>query len=371
MTEVIKLPWPTALKKTIKNDRYNIDGHKLTHHVHRVADWLDGKNVYPIYVEISPAGACNHRCTFCSVDFMGYQPRLLDASILKERLEEMGRLGIKSVMFAGEGEPFLHKQLAEVIVHAKRSGIDVAITTNGVLLKPEIAEEILGCTEWIKVSCNAGTPESYAKVHQTKLRDFNRVIDNLAQAVQVKKQHNYNCALGLQMILLPEVADEVEGLAKLARDIGMDYFVVKPYTHHLKNAHNFEVQYDNYYHLVEVLSELNTTDFNVVFRTTAMQKWDKKQRDYHRCQALPFWAYIDAGGTVWGCSVYLQNERFNYGNIFENSFQAIWEGEKRLSSLQWVQEEFNISTCKLNCRMDEVNRYLWSLKHPPEHVNFI
>jgi len=41
--EVIKLP-STALKKTIKNDKYNIDGHKLTHHVHRVADWLDGKS---------------------------------------------------------------------------------------------------------------------------------------------------------------------------------------------------------------------------------------------------------------------------------------------------------------------------------------
>ncbi|HAB51888.1 MAG TPA: radical SAM protein, partial [Ignavibacteriales bacterium] len=50
-------------------DKYRIDSHKLMYHVSRINDWLEGKIIYPIYAEISPSGACNHRCTYCALDF--------------------------------------------------------------------------------------------------------------------------------------------------------------------------------------------------------------------------------------------------------------------------------------------------------------
>jgi len=95
-------------------DPYKIDNHKLMYHPDRVRDYLEGKLIYPLYIEISPAGACNHRCTFCAVDYIGYVVRFLDAEILKGRLSEMAGCGVKSVMYAGEGEPLLHKHLAEI-----------------------------------------------------------------------------------------------------------------------------------------------------------------------------------------------------------------------------------------------------------------
>ena len=102
-----------------------------------------------------------------------------------------------------------------------------------------------------------------------------------------------------------------------------------------------------------------------------MKKWDEGVRTYNNCHALPFWSYIDAGGNVWGCSVYLNDDRFLYGNIYENSFQEIWEGDKRKESLKFVHQELDTCQCRVNCRMDEVNRYLWELKNPQSHVNFI
>ena len=80
---------------------------------------------------------------------------------------------------------------------------------------------------------------------------------------------------------------------------------------------------------------------------------------------------IDAGGNVWGCSVYLDDERFLYGNIYDQSFQEIWLGEKRKISLRWVETQMDASECIVNCRMDEINRYLWDLKNPFKHANFI
>ena len=38
-----------------------LDSHKLMYHPKEVANWLEGKTTYPIYVEISPSGKCNFR----------------------------------------------------------------------------------------------------------------------------------------------------------------------------------------------------------------------------------------------------------------------------------------------------------------------
>jgi len=354
-------------------DKYRIDSHKLIYHVPRVHDWLKGKTIYPIYMEMSPSGSCNHRCLYCGLDFMGYKPNYLKADILKERLSELGDLGLKSIMYAGEGEPLLHPEMVSIIEHTRKSGIDVAVTTNGVLLKKEIVERVLINSEWIKVSINGGTRETYAKIHQSKHDDFDKVIENLSFAAEIKKNNNYKCVLGMQLVLLPENHHEVVSLARLARDIGMDYLVIKPYSQHPQSKTNkySTIKYSDLEYLSEELVNVNSDNFSVVFRSNAMKKWDNNQRDYEHCLALPFWSYIDADGNVWGCSVYLGDDRFKYGNIYERTFKDIWEGEERQNSLCWVEEKLDITQCRVNCRMDEINRYLWDLKSPPEHVNFI
>ena len=354
-------------------DKYRLDSHKLIYHVPRVNRWLSGETIYPIYMELSPSGMCNHRCSFCALDFMGYQKRFLKTEIFKERLAEMGRLGVKSIMFGGEGEPFLHKDMVDLAVHTKESGIDVAFTTNGVFLRPEVNKEILRCTSWIKVSINAGTPATYAKVHNTKAADFEKVIDNMAKAAEVRRAENLGCTLGMQILLLPENQHEIVGLAKTAKEIGMDYLVVKPYSQH-PSSHTQEygdLHYEGLGEIQEAVDRLNTPDFKVILRLNAIRKWNEKERGYDRCLALPFWSYIDSGGNVWGCSIYLGDERFRYGNIYEENFQEIWSGERRRESLRWVENEFDAQKCRVNCRMDEINRYLWELKNPSSHVNFI
>jgi GTP 3',8-cyclase len=354
-------------------DKYRIDSHKLIYHIPRVYDWLKGENIYPVYMEVSPSGACNHRCLYCGLDFMGYKSNYLKADVLMERLSELGELGLKSVMYAGEGEPFLHPEMAPIIEHTKKSGIDVALTTNGVLLRKKIVERVLINTEWIKVSINGGTRETYAKIHQSKPDDFDKVIENLSFAAEIKKNKGYKCVLGMQLVLLPENHHEVISLAKLAREIGMDYFVIKPYSQHpqSKTDKYSTVKYSGFEYLSEELEKVNSDSFSVVFRSNAMEKWDNNHRDYEHCLALPFWSYIDAGGNVWGCSIYLGDDRFKYGNIYERTFKDIWESEERKNSLHWVAEKLDVAQCRVNCRMDEVNRYLWELKDPPAHVNFI
>ncbi len=354
-------------------DEFRIDSHKLLFHPQRVAKWQQGETIYPIYMEISPAGACNHRCTFCALDYMEYRPHFLATDMLTERLSEMGRLGVKSIMYGGEGEPLLHRDIAAIINHTKLSGIDVALTTNGVLLSGELMQKIAASMSWIKVSLNAGTAATYAAVHRTKEADFDRVIGNLAAATRHLKETGLNCTIGAQMILLPENAAEVEQLAATCREIGLRYLVVKPYSQHHKSiTHAYEeFDYTPYLAMMERLAGFNDKEFSVIFRANTMQKMHRIRRGYERCLALPFWSYVDSDGCVWGCSAFLGDERFRYGNLHEETFAAIWNGEQRRRSLQMVATELDPEDCRMNCRMDEINLYLWELTHPAAHVNFI
>ncbi len=354
-------------------DNYNIDSHKLHLHPERVSNWLNGEPIAPLYVEVSPSGSCNHRCIFCSMDFMGYQKRFLDTEIICRRLEEFGTFGVRSVMFAGEGEPLLHKDICRMADTAYASGIDVAFTTNGVLLNQECAARLLPVTSWIKVSCNAATEREYAQVHRTSASDFSRVLQNIKTAATVRAQSGSTCTLGVQCLLLPEYAENIPLLARQTREAGADYLVVKPYTHSPLSLHNSfgHIQYDVYVELEEALRAEETDNFKVVFRREAMRRWDSKKAEFDRCLALPFWAYVDSGANVWGCLRHLNEEQFCYGNLMDKSFPEIWLGEERLAKVRWCTENLDISDCHVTCRMEPINSYLWRLRHPYPHDNFI
>jgi radical SAM protein with 4Fe4S-binding SPASM domain len=304
-------------------------------------------------MEVSPAGLCNHRCLFCAKDYIGYPARFLPTALLLERLAEFGLLGVRSIMYGGEGEPLLHPDIGQIVEQTSNAGIDAAISTNGVFLDRVLAFRILPHLTWLKVSINAGTPTGYAGIHQTVEEDFHTVLENLSVASALIKENGLACTLGAQAILLPENAAELEELAVRIRNAGLSYLVIKPYSqHHSSQTQVYAgIDYSCYGGLAERLERLNTDSFSVLYRRNTIDKLQRTRRGYERCMALPFWAYVDSSGDVWGCSSYIGDDRFCYGNINESSFCDIWEGERRRSSLDFVASGIDTAGCRMNCRM--------------------
>ncbi len=356
----------------MQTDTYAIDSHKLMYHPDRLHQWLGKKDIYPIYMEISPFGSCNHRCIFCALDYLEYRPVYLDTAALKCFLKDASEKGLKSVMFAGEGEPMLHKDLPQIITFARRLGLDTAITTNGTLLSEAILKNILPALSWLRFSLNAGGPKNYAAVHRANPKDFNKVLENIENAARIKRSKNLASTIGVQFLLLNENYKEAPVLAKRLKGLRADYLIIKPYSQHPKSYNRLKqnLDYKKFLSLEKELKKYSDKNFKIIFRKNTMAKISR-ERPYNKCLGLAFWAYLSSNGDLYGCSAFLGDKRFCYGNIHKLAFDKIWNGKRRKNLLRMMDTCWDIKNCREACRLDEINRYLWSLKNPPMHVNFI
>ena len=118
---------------------------------------------------------------------------------------------------------------------------------------------------------------------------------------------------------------------------------------------------------VKTLEEEN---FKIYFRSNAMKNINC-ERGYTKCWGLPFMAYLNAAGDIYSCVRILGRDELKYGNIYEQSFCDIWEGDQRKKATDYLMNMDLEKNCGKTCRMNEINKYLEELKYPSEHVNFI
>ncbi len=356
----------------MSKETVQIEGHKLMYHVGAVANWLDGKPPAPIYVEIGPINACNHKCNFCAFDYLKSRGSAIDKQVLTKTLKDMADMGVKSIMLCGEGEPLMYAPLAEVIEKGKGFGLDIAITSNGVLFTPDKAKAILPNISWIKFSIDAGSEETHAKVHGTTEADFPKIIENISFACAHKKANKLSCAIGCQMVVTDETVQDAEKLVLAVKDIGVSYCVFKPYVKHPDSINKQCLTHEDYDKILSKLSDTySRDDFRVIFRDDAFQETEKDTLAYEECYGINFMTLIDALGNVIPCSVFYDNEEYCYGNINEQGFKEIWESERRKEIVKKVYAR-GCADCRNGCRLNFINKYLDIVKNRKKtHINFI
>ena len=114
------------------------DQKRILMHFHQLEDAKA-----PVSVSIDPTNLCNHDCNFCY--YAGYKkkvPESMSATVLVDVVRQCITMGVKSILFTGGGEPFMNKHLPDII-KSYGNKIDMAVTTNGALITPEIAAKIL------------------------------------------------------------------------------------------------------------------------------------------------------------------------------------------------------------------------------------
>jgi len=345
-------------------DSYSLDNHKLMYHPERVHKWMNGDTIYPIFAEISLTSRCNNRCLFCAYNFfLKYKSIDINTETVKKTLDSMANCGVKSVMFGGEGEPLLHKDVADLIIYAKNLGLDVSLTTNGVLLDSITAKRILPYLSWVKFSIDAGRSDEYAYLHGTIKENYKKVLDNVSRSSFLNRLKEYDCTIGTQALLFKENIDNLEELIKFLVYAKPNYLVIKPYSENenqsIKTLHQpTKRQLKDFKKMLKKYED----KLNIIFREKAFGNI-VDDKPYNICYANEFMAYINTLGDVYSCTNFLGFEEYSYGNIYKDSFENIWKNKKEIN--------IDISKCRKACRLDPINRYLWRLKNPQNHDNFI
>jgi MoaA/NifB/PqqE/SkfB family radical SAM enzyme len=310
-----------------------LDSHKLSYHTDRVEAWEAGERIAPVSVDMSLTRACGAMCSFCYAMMQESQARSsIKVSNALNLLDDFSSIGIRSVSLVSDGESTLSKAYVPFIQHAAQLGIDVGNATNGWEWGPEKIEQVLPHLTWVRFTVAAGRPNSYASImykgpEHTEV--FDRAMEHIRYAVALKKRNNLSVTLGIQMVLMPHLKDEIIPFAQLGLDLGVDYAVIKHCSD--DEQHTLGIDYSQYESLHDLLVQAESMSNDT---TKVIVKWDKiKDGDkpsYKRFYGPQFLLQISGSGLVAPSGMFFnaRYSKLHIGNFTEERFIDIWKSER-------------------------------------------
>ena len=366
-------------------ERLILDGHKLNWHRERVEAWLAGERIAPITIDCALSRACSYRCVYCYGQLQENAVRPMTREVIFRFLDDAAEIGVKAVSFVSDGESTCSPHLYDAILRGRSNGLDMALGTNGFLLKDERLSDILPALTYLRFNISAAERERYAAIHGCQPQAYDKVIATIRQSVALKRQLGLPVTIGLQMVLLPEFHDQIMPLARLGAELGVDYLVIK---HCSDDEHaTLGVDYAGYEQLTGLLQEaeaLSAGGYQVSVKWSKILSGGK--RAYRHCFGPPFIMQLSGSGLVAPCGLLFNDRyhRYHIGNIADTPFKELWQGERYWEVMRLIaSEQFDAGTmCGSLCLQHKVNEFLWELKQgrtsfpadpgrPPMHINFI
>jgi MoaA/NifB/PqqE/SkfB family radical SAM enzyme len=283
-------------------------------------------------------------------------------------------MGLRAVTWSGGGEPTTHPDFLGAVRAAGDVGLEQGLMTNG-FFPPDYAPAVGETVRWVRVSLDTLDRDRYRQ---------KKAVDALERVLgTIRRLLRHPATVGVNMNLAAWNADELLPMARWCRDEGVAYFQVRPVL-----GLPFEMARTAAYRSqprldwgrlradLEVAEGLGTSGFRVAV------SWDKFEdvydpsgnfgRTYSGCRYHYLCCVLNADGDLCVCMYHLGDRAFTFGNIYEETVEAIWAGPKRREVVGMCANALDLSSCQVCCKGHEVNKLLHRLGHPGgADVNFI
>ena len=162
---------------------------------------------------------CNERCTHCYLDVMAPGAKIpgeLTTEEAKHTIDQLARLGGLTITFSG-GEVFIRPDIFEIAQYARQKGFAIRFFTNGILIKPAVADKIAAikpvAVELSVYWANAQTHDNITQVPGS--------FDLTMRAIRLLLERNVRCLM--KTPIMQENIEQVEEMQELAHNMGISF----------------------------------------------------------------------------------------------------------------------------------------------------
>jgi radical SAM protein with 4Fe4S-binding SPASM domain len=146
------------------------------------ADAMDTVFGFPLELNLEITDHCNLKCWHCYQTVRTLKHRkIVRLETIQKIIDEGAANGLGSLVIGATDEALLHRDILQIVNRATAADIpDVWLFSNGILITPDLAEEIIkaGPTR-ISISVDAIERDTYAKIRGGNLDEVHRGIELL------------------------------------------------------------------------------------------------------------------------------------------------------------------------------------------------
>jgi AdoMet-dependent heme synthase len=288
----------------------------------------------PLSVQLDLTYRCNERCEHCYLDHKDHGE--LTTPEVKRLLEDLAQASVFFLSISG-GEPFLRRDLFEVLAFARALNFSIKLKTNAVLIRAAEAARLreLG-VEQVQVSVYSARHEIHDGV--TKLPGS--LVRTLAG---IRFLRTAGIKVTLANILMTSNARDLESVRLLAKELGAHYTMDPTITPMMDGSTSILKLRVPRSTLESVFRNPNLVG-DVEQFCAPPPLVDDSIREGYPCSAGHTACYVSPYGDIFPCVQF----PLRCGNIREKSFGEIWSDSPELAEVRAIRAR-DLPTCS-SCR---------------------
>ncbi len=280
-----------------------------------------------LFLEVT--NRCNLSCPTCQLGtseaYNGYNKGDLTFEQFKKVIDQIPSLVY--ITLQGVGEPLLNKDIMKMIKYCSSKGVSTYINTNGTILTETKSRELIEAgLQNLSISINSFDEKIFAETRSGA--SINKVIENVKKFIDIKKELNIKRPIvSFRAILMKETEPTMEDLIFKSDELGIDVLYIQLFMSIIADKNLME-------------SSLNKDEINTF--TEKLKRWRKQVKKLQvitesfgdssnnlgQCKLPWFSPNVTAEGFVTPCCTISNPSILNMGNVFETSFEKIWNSEK-------------------------------------------
>ena len=342
-----------------------LDGTKVGYYPERIAAWQRGEKIAPITIDCALTRSCNAACGFCYASLQASEGAKISKKNFFDFLDDAAGIGVKGVSYISDGESTVVPWYAEAVEHAASLGLKVGAGSNGIKLTRDVLERVLPHLSYLRFNFSAGERKRYAEIMGVPQSEYDVVVQNIRDGMEIINRDNLPCSLNLQMVCDPRDGDQIIPFANLVAELRPVYGIIKHCADSI--THDLGVDYTKYAALEADFHRAEEIGKEAGVRITV--KWGRLDgvRNYTRCMGPPFLLQVSGNGLISSCGFHFNEKyrKFGMGSIVTQRFKDVWASDRYWEIVNYLNSEhFNPQErCGPNCLQHNTNDYLFRLQN--------